>query len=100
MENSIREKYINSGKKLTEIYLQTEKKSSPKIVEGINEVVIVFSICEEKEKSANNKTSDERVELINRLLNEGHNVKDIAELIGTSRQNIYNHKAKENTDEN
>lgn len=83
-------KYYKSGKKLTEIYVKTEKKQSAKIMEGINEVVIVFSICDEvaEKKPAHNKTTDVAIQLMVELLKNGFTPQKIAELLETTSQNV------------
>jgi len=81
-----------TDKKITKIFVVTDKKRQAKILEGINEVVILFSVAEEKEAIANNKLSNEEIDLIYDLLREGKGVHAISKLMGISKKTVYNYR--------
>jgi len=87
------ERILETDKKLTKHFLKTEKKLQPKIMEGIDEVVIVFSVPLENEKSgSNNKLSNEEIDEIYKLIREGKGIHAISKQMGISKKTVYNYK--------
>ena len=80
-------------KKITRIYLRTDKKLQPKIMEGIDEILVIISAPDEIDSStSNNKTDETRVQNILSLLDDGVPVKAIADTVGVSPKTVYNYK--------
>jgi len=83
-----------TDKKITKLFVVTDKKRQPKILEGISEVVLVFSVPEEREKSgSNNKLSHEEIDMIYKQLREGKGAHAIAKSMGISKKTVYNYKS-------
>ena len=81
-----------TDKKITKIFVVTDKKKQVKVMEGINEVVMLFSVAEEKEAVANNKLSNEEIDLIYDLLREGKGIHAISKYMGVSKKTVYNYR--------
>jgi len=87
------------NKTITTIYVITDKKKEPKVVEGTYETVVLFSVpCgdEEKEnkKSSNNKLSQEIIDEIYDLNSLGSTVSEISALLKISKQTVYTYLEK------
>ena len=82
------------GKTITPIFVVVEKKKEPKVMVGIDEVVIVFGIPLEKEKSSNNKTNEETIQDIYDMLDDNKPINEISSILGLSSKTIYNYKNK------
>jgi len=90
----ILERILETDKKLTKHFLKTEKKLQPKIMEGIDEVVIIFSVPLESEKaSSNNKLSNEEIDMIYEQLKQGKGAHAISKSMGISKKTVYNYKS-------
>ena len=79
-------------KKLTKIYLRTEKKVSPKVMEGVDEIILILSVPDEINSTSNNKIDDETIEEIYKLLDEDIPVKEIASHLDVTAKTVYNYK--------
>jgi len=88
------ERILETDKKLTKHFLKTEKKLQPKIMEGVDEVVIIFSVPEENENSgSNNKLSHDEIDEIYKQLRDGKGAHAIAKAMGISKKTVYNYKS-------
>lgn len=80
-------------KKITRIFVETEKKKAIKIMEGLTEIVIVISIPTEISKQGGqNKLIDEDINHIYQLLDQGWQTKAIADWLNISQKTVYNYK--------
>ena len=85
---------ITENKIIKKIFVITDKKKEPKIMEGIYETVLIFSVPEDGEmfKNSNNKTDDETIKEIYKQLDEGVPIREIAEQLDITPKTIYNYK--------
>jgi hypothetical protein len=88
------------GKKVYQILVETEKEKEPKIMKGINEIVLLISVVDDDtiKKPPHNKVSMSKTLMMYEMLDKGVPIPEIADQLQLSDKTIKNYEKIWKTD--